>query len=155
MLSVPKSITQVSVSWWLMVILSLFALIVRILDIQQIGGVVYTFCSRKKELADVIKERNSLASQNVKNANINSGFVSPDKTFANCFNLSQNTVKVSKKPPLIEEFLKIAKELCKEETMSLEDKIRSFVSNYKNCSKAQAKSDCLKLLKEIECIYGN
>lgn len=113
------------------------------------------YSQRKRELTDVIKERNVLASQNVQNANINSSFISSNKTFANCFNISQKTVKVSKKPPLVEEFLKIAKELCKEETMSLEDKIKSFIINYKNCTKPQAKSDCLKLLKEIESIYGN
>lgn len=113
------------------------------------------YSERKRELTNVIRERNLLASQNVQNARIDSSLISSNKTFANCFNISQKTVKASKKPPFVEEFLKIAKEICKEETMSLEDKIRSFIGNYKNCSRPQAKSDCLKLLKEIESIYGN
>lgn len=109
----------------------------------------------RTNLADITKERNLIASKNVNRAVNELSFISNNKSFAQCFNNSPKiTEKEYRKPPLIEEFLKIARVLCKEETLTLEDRISLFINNYKNGTISQAKNECSNLLKEIQNVYG-
>lgn len=115
-----------------------------------------SYIKYRKKLSNDIRNRNNIAAENVRSSITNSSYRREGQTFANCFERAtpSGSTNNARKPPLIEEFMKVAKKLCGEETLTLEDKLRNFLDNYKSFSKEQAKSICLDLLQDIYSQYG-
>lgn len=111
------------------------------------------YVETKKDLINKAKERRQQATQNV--LEVTASKVQPNKSFASLFTSSQPTSSmVVSKPPLIEQFLKIAKYICSPETPTLEQRIEIFLKNYKNMSKNEVKEQCIALLSEVKNQYG-
>lgn len=104
--------------------------------------------NRKYDKQQVIK--------NVSNAAQNSSFVQPGKSFANLLknNVTITAQKIGSSNTLIDEFLKIANIICNPEPISLEDKLRKFINEYKSLPIAKAQERCVSLLNEINQTYG-
>lgn len=121
------------------------------------GCPAYTsFIAIRNKQSEESKARKKSAAENVRKELFSSRLISSDATFASLFE-GGNLVADQKKPAnltLIEEFRKIARELCGPEPVSLEDRIVNFVRNYKKMPKDQAKADCLTLLKDVNSFYG-
>ncbi|GBO99792.1 Nucleic-acid-binding protein from transposon X-element [Eumeta japonica] len=98
------------------------------------------------------KSRKNLASVNVERA-LHGSNVVRDRSFAGLFDNTLNQ-KRAEKPPLIQEFMMVAKLLCSSEPPSLEDRIRDFLGSYRSKTKDQARKECLKLMKDIQDVYG-
>ena len=79
---------------------------------------------------------------------INQSLRSPGKTFANLFRQDESM----QKPTVIDDFLKLANLFLTPEELPLEQ-ISNFLSEYKNMSQHEAKSEFLRLLNKVNIKY--
>ncbi|XP_073816945.1 uncharacterized protein [Musca autumnalis] len=113
--------------------------------------------ARHQKVAKAIEEKN-IAKANVNRA-INMSQISPGKTFSSLFNTQhpqqskQNNQR--SKPTIIEEFLKLANFFLEPEEMTLEQEINLFLKRYQTMSKADAKTEFLRLLNKVKDNYGS
>lgn len=107
----------------------------------------------KKRARSVALERKEKAKNNVFSA-LNS-FTQPNVSYSDASrNGTSSYTQPSTKPKIIEEFLKIAKELCPPKVISLEDKIANFIREFQTISKEEAIQRCIGLLREVNQVYG-
>ncbi|GBP09855.1 Nucleic-acid-binding protein from transposon X-element [Eumeta japonica] len=110
------------------------------------------FVSLRKKSREEARNRKKLATDNVEGALTQSGLIQ-GRTFASCFNETPIGSK-REKPAFVQEFLSIARSLCSPDPLTLEDEIRNFLGSYKSLSKDQARTRCLKLINDIQNVYG-
>lgn len=89
----------------------------------------------------VALENRALAQNNVSKA-LNTSKYSPEKTFSNLFKSVTSIPQDStKKPQIIQDFLKLANLFLEPEELTLEQEIQIFLTEYKNLSKTEAKNN--------------
>lgn len=111
--------------------------------------------SSRKERIKKAHEEKLFVRNNVRNV-IPTSFVSPGRSFANLFSTQQNhqTNDRREKPPVIQEFLKLANFFLNQEELSLEEEINKFLDEYRNMPKNEAKAKFLSLLNKVKSTYG-
>lgn len=109
----------------------------------------------RSEKIQKAREQRSAVSSNVNKA-INMSLISPGTTFANLFQPSFNVnAKHSKKPSIVDDFLKLAKYFMEPEELTLEQEINIFLMEYTNMPKNEAKAEFLRLLNKVKTQYGS
>lgn len=109
--------------------------------------------ARQQRVAKAIEEK-SLARNNVTRA-VGLSAITPGHTFSNLFNSrpAQNTVQ-QQRPPVIDQFLKLASLFLEPEELTLEQEINIFLFDYSNMPKTEAKIEFLRLLNKVRVNYG-
>lgn len=105
----------------------------------------------KKKRIEEIKAQKKTAATNVRNEIAASNVQLSGSSYAS---IVKNSKQALTKPTIIEEFLKIAHILCPPETLTLEDKIKNFMTSYKTLPKEKAKLECFNLLNDVRNLYG-
>lgn len=113
------------------------------------------YLENKKERMRKDREAKLIASANVNRA-IPSLTVSPGTSFARVLHPDQNSYSQQNsqnKPPVIDEFLKLANFFMEPE-LTLEQEINKFLSVYRNMPKIEAKAEFLRLFNKVKSTYG-
>lgn len=109
--------------------------------------------ARRQRVAKAIEER-SLAKNNVNRA-VGLSMVTPGHTFSNLFHTRPAQLNAQpQKPPVIDQFLKLASIFLESEELTLEQEINIFLSGYPTMPKTEAKNEFLRLLNKIRINYG-
>lgn len=113
------------------------------------------FVSEKKKRLQETLDKKQKASQNVHQAVANLSSVNNNKSFASLFYTPKsNMAPLSKRSPIIEEFLKLADYFMAPEPSPVEQEIQNYLANYKKMPVAQAKAEYLSLFSKIKNSYG-
>lgn len=109
--------------------------------------------ARQQRLSKAIEE-NSRAKSNVSRA-VNMSMVTPGHTFSNLFQTRPSQQGATQqKPPIIDQFLKLASLFLHPDELTLEQEVNIFLSEYANMSKSEAKAEFLRLLNKVRISYG-
>ena len=96
------------------------------------------------------REEKSIATNNV-NTFINSS-TTPAISYASHFHPKSRSQNGNSS--IVDAFLKLSSLFMEPEVPTLEDELNSFLRDYKNMSKAEAKTEFLRLLSKVKAIHG-
>lgn len=120
---------------------------VRLSSFQFIGCSAYKkYLQKKEEIKESARENKLSASENVARMVNTPTFVEQGRTYASFLSGDPNvSLRETGCPTIISEFLRIARKICRSETSSLEERIKSFIRRYRSFSREEARSQCLEL----------
>lgn len=118
-------------------------------------------CSEYKKYVELKNRARKVAKEGKEKANTNvlnafNSIIRPNVSFSDASRgvINARSQIPSPKPKIIEEFLKIANEICPPKTIALENKIATFLREFKSISKDEAIQQCISLLREVNEVYG-
>lgn len=114
------------------------------------------YVADKRARLNEAREKKQTAANNVKKV-VQTSRVVPGRSFASFFqNQEIASAHPSNKPPIVEEFMKMAQYFMEPEELSLEQEIQKFLDSYNNDNmpRSVAKTEFLRILNLVRRSYG-